>query len=398
MRTLDSELELRKIAYELGATMSLATTGGSTAVDMPDGGGDGGELSFLEGTYEYSEPMAAYTATALGANSVQMAPLNITPGGFLRGVFLNLSSTGGSLGSAGSLGSIDSPWNAIQSISIEAIDGTPILYPMGGYSYYLVSKYTRPWDGDPANDSVYSNSVNPAFNLRMFAESRLTIATLPNTDARAMYRMQLTINSASSFFGGSAFVPSAGNGTNPTLTFTPAVETYQQPPQTDYNNVPIAQLPPGIVLQRMISHQLFPASGGDMTFQSTRVGNLIRVLILIFRNSSGVRTAVSGDPIRWRLDNTQLLVESRVRRTYENNRFGHRGDLNSDNVPTGVYVYPRWHDPGRMDGAYWLETTPQTFLQYEFQDPSNSVSGGTLEIITEDLAVAGAVPQYLEGL
>ena len=63
--------------------------------------------------------------------------------------------------------------------------------------------------------------------------------------------------------------------------------------------------------------------------------------------------------------------------------------------PAGVYTYFRFHNPGQMDGDYWLPTTEASYLQFTL---NGGASAGTLESITEDLAPAGLVPAYLQGL
>ena len=153
-------------------------------------------VPFLEGSWEYTEWMAQDTITM--ANSTEYVH-QITPGGFLRGVTFSVTSASGVLGTTAALAA-DSPWSIIQSMTLESIDGTPILYPMLGYSYYLIARYCRPWDGDPAADGTtntggvggYQNTINPFFRLRFFVEGRITIGVLPNTDARALYRLRYT--------------------------------------------------------------------------------------------------------------------------------------------------------------------------------------------------------------
>ena len=161
------------------------------------------------------------------------------------------------------------------------------------------------------------------------------------------------------------------------------------------------QIPDGLTLQRFVSHQAGDNTNtGTFTIKENRVGNLIRTILLVQRNSASVRTDLSADPIRWRLDNTQLLSEYRDRRDYEMDRFGSQQSArlaNSTSLgrPTGTYVYFRYHNPGQMDGNYWLPTTEASYLQFEL---NGGVSSGTLESITEDLAPAGPVPSYLQGL
>jgi len=371
-------------------------------------------VPFLAGSWEYSEWMASDNLTLAGS---QEFVHSITPGGFLRGITFSVTSQAGSL-VVGTLAN-ESPWSILQSMTLESIDGTPILYPMLGYSYYLVSRFCRPWDGDPAADGQtnppnlnyngaaggaggYQNTVNPMFRLRFFVEGRITIGVLPNTDARAQYRLRYTmspffqsVNTAYGLITLSTWV------TAPVVNINLYLETYAQPPQVDYAGNPIVQIPDGLSLQRFLSHQAGDATNtGTFTIKENRVGNLIRSLILVNRTSASVRTDLTTDPIRWRLDNTQLLSEYRDRRDYEVNRYGRQQSAMQLAAtaylrPVGVYVYFRYHNPGQMDGQYWLPTTEASYLQFEL---NGGAASGTLESITEDLAPAGPVPAYLQGL
>jgi hypothetical protein len=351
-------------------------------------------VPFLAGSYEYSEPITTIVATP-GASQQDFVQ-SITPGGFLRGVSLLATSAGGVLG-AGAL-STDAPWIGLANLALESIDGTPLLYPMPGLEAYDVSKFTRPWDGDPAQDPGFSNTVNPTFNLRYFIESRMTIGCLPNTDARAQYRLRLSVAPSSVLFTTAPTTP-------PTISTLINLETYAQPPAMDYSGNAIAQLPDGLVLQRFVSREIFNTNGGNQILKSNRVGNLIRTAILIARSSAtpALRVDFTADPIRWRLDNTQLLNENRARRVYENNRlyqFGQYaqapgGAAAANARPLGTYVYPRFHNVGDMSEMYWLPTTEASYLAWEL---NGTPAGGTVEIITEDLAPAGSVPPYLMGI
>lgn len=367
--------------------MSPVGTPNQAGAGAQQNGSAAAVVPFLAGSYEYSEPITTQIITPGASQQDFVVP--ITPGGFLRGVTIFVTSTGGALG-GGALAA-DAPWSLISNITLESIDGTPILYPMTGYCAFLVSKYTRPWDGDPSVDAGFSNSVNPAFNLRFFVESRLTAGVLPNTDARAVYRLRYSIAPLASLVTG-------GAPTAPTVTVAINLETYAQPPASDYAGNQIANLPDGLVLQRFVSREIPGINSGTATIKSNRVGNLIRCLILVVRSSAGARVDLTGDPIRWRLDNTQLLNENRAHRNYEMNRefqFGEYAQAQAQARPTGVYVYPRFHDPGDMQGMYWLPTTEASYMAF---DVNGGPVGGTVELITEDLAPAAAVPAYLQGL
>lgn len=365
-------------------------TAPAPASQQDQGSSSPAPITFLEGTYEWSKPMFTDVVTP-GSETIEIEH-EVTVGGFLRGVVFDVTSSGGVLGTA--LIQPDNPWSLIKSVSLTSVDGTDILYPLGGYAQYLISRFCRPWDGDPALDNQFSASINPAFRLRFFNELRETIGVLPNTDARAKYKITYTIDTAAALYN----LNGSTTTTPPTVTINTWPEIYAQPPAKNLEGVPIDQLPPGLAWQRFTSHTIVNTTSGTNTIYCKRTGNLIRNLILVFRDGStpGVRTDLAGDPIRWTMDTTNLLTENRPRRDYEMDRFyaGYSGQLRTR--PTGVYVYSRWNDPGRLEGQSWLGTASNTELEFEVSDP---VAGGTCEIITEDLApVVSAVPPELENL
>jgi hypothetical protein len=351
------------------------------------------QVPFMAATYDYSEPM--FTDAVTPGASAQDFSHNITPGGFLRGVTLSVTTT--TVGS-GLTPLPDAPWCLFSSLSIESIDGTPLLYPLPGYSQYLLSRFTRPWDGDPAQDPAFVNSATTVtFRLRFWLESRLSIAVMPNTDARAQYRIRFSVAPSAQIWSASTTIP--------VLAINGWLETYAQPDAANAAGQSNAQVPDGLAFQRFTSHEIFPTTGGLQTFMSNRVGNQVRTILLVARASGsgggggqGARTDLSGDPIRWRKDNSQILVETRDRRDYETFRFFSPGEGSGIQAvrPAGVYVYTRYHNPGSRDGQPWLDTTQATYLQYEL---NGTPSGGSMEVITEDLApTTPSPPNYLVGL
>lgn len=358
---------------------------GALAAPKQGGQAQAAANPFMAATYDYAEQFFSDTVTP--GTTAQDFTHNITPGGFLRGVYLKVSGASGALGSGTLAG--DYPWNIFSSITLESIDGTPLRYPMDGYATYLESRFCRPWDGDPAQDPAYVGTINATFRLRYFLESRMTTGVVPNTDARAQYRLRFTVNTLANLVTG-------GTPTAPTLTITGHVEQYAQPDKTDLHGRPNAQAPEGMALQRFVSREAGIALNTSTTnVKSNRVGNLIRTLILVVKNSSGVRTDLTSDPIRWRLDNAQLVTEYRDHRDYEMDRFYADQGFDTTTRPTGVYVFPRWHKPGARTGMSWLPTTEATYQMFEL---NGGPSSGTVDIITEDLAPVGPVASHLIGI
>jgi hypothetical protein len=348
----------------------------------------GGVVPFFYGSNQYVEKITS-VSQLLGTAQVEQS-FNITPGGFLRGVRLEATSTGGVLGT-GAL-SADGPWTALASASLENIDGGPILYPMAVYSHMIRSVYGREWWGDPARRFDFSNTINPAFSLFMQPEIRHTAGCLANTDARAQYRIKWTFATLAQFLA------TVGTATAPTVTVTAYMESWAQPDDEDLNGNPIEDTPPGLTLATIARRQNInlAAVAADNSFQISNMGNELRAISWIMRTSAGLRADLASNPIRWRIDNRSLGVFSptevfnRMADFYEHLQ-------NGGTRQTGVYVFPRHFDPGRMVGEAWLSTNNATYLLWETATAAGG-AGGTVEMITDEVVPVAQVPMELESI
>lgn len=381
----------------------MPVPGGVAAPPAPDQGGGGGEIPFLAGTNAYREAPFSTTTAQLGANSQEVVA-NVTPGGFLRGVTMQVTSTGGVIG-AGVLAA-DGPYSIVSSASLEDISGGPILYPMGGYAYAIAQKYLRPWDGDPAKRSDFSATINPSFTMRFFAEVKDTLGVLANTDARAQYRFRFTISPGNS--AGPNGLTTTAPTTQPTVTFKLYLEAWAQPDLQDLLGNAIQQIPDGLVCSRFLMHEMPPLTSGNNIIRETLTGNELRALILIVRNGDANKSRVNltdtnAGPIDFRLDARRLWKMTPSQIVEEMQAFYPFLGSGTWVRETGVYVIPRFSgapsagDPGAGQGEYWLQTVEQTLMQLEFGGADITTSPGQMEIIYDALAIAGEVPPELEG-
>lgn len=363
----------------------------------------GHQIPFIVGSNCYREAPFSTTTLQLGANS-QETVANVTPGGFLRGITMQVTSTGGVIGS-GVLAN-DAPYSILSSCSLEDISGGPILYPMGGYSYAMAQKWLRPWDGDPSKRASYSSTINPAFTVRFFAEVKDTLGCLANTDARAQYRFRFTLAAGNQ--AGPYGLTTTAPTTQPTVTVKLYIESWAQPDLQDLLGNTIQQIPDGLVCSRFLMHEQPVLTGANNVIRETLTGNELRGLILIVRNGDANKTRVDlTDPnagaIDFRLDSRRLWKMTPSQIVEEMNAF--YGNLGAGlwTRDTGVLVVPRFAGPatagdeGAGQGEYWLQTVEQTLLQLEFGGADITTPPGTLEIIYDALAIAGEVPPELEG-
>lgn len=352
----------------------------------------GGSVPFIVGSNLYRESPFVTVVQLLDANGHETVA-NITPGGFLRGIVLQVTSAGGVLG-AGALAA-DAPWSVFSSLTVEDISGGAVLYPMSGFAAFIKQKYLHPWEGDPSKRSDFSNTVNPSFTLRLSIELRDTLCVLANTDARAQYRVRFTIAPSTQVYSTAPTTPA-------TVTVKAYFSAWAQPDAHDLLNNPIEQLPPGLAASRFVMHEIPQLNAGANVIRHTLMGNEVRGIVWIVRNSLGARinlTDANTGPIDFRLDNRRLWKMTPSQIVEEMQVFYEQLANATQTRETGVYVIPRFRDPGRLLGEYWLQTVEQSLLQCELNGTDLGANvPGSVEIIYDELAVAGALPPSLEGI
>ena len=342
-----------------------------------------GQNPFWQASNLYAEKITSTVATPGAA--VQNFFQNINPGNFLRGVRFLMRSNGAGTGVA----TADNPSVAFQSLDLENVDGGEILYPMGGYAYLQAQRYFRPWTLDPTLAYDFSASANPSISLFLEPEIRLTAGVLSNTDSRSLYKYNLFVNTAASITSGTA----------PALTFTQYMDAWGQPDPADLEGVANQPLPPGLALQVKRRHQAgvtLQGGGTDNIFQLVNTGNALRGIIAIVRDNNGVRQDYLTDPIRWQQDNRNLGVFSPdMLFQWMESQYATYGLITR---PTGVYVFPRFFNPGDLTGQGWLYTSNATKLTFETATSSAFTGGvtGTVEFVTDEVyPVQATVPPDL---
>jgi hypothetical protein len=366
------------------ATSAAGAAGTATAA--PEGGG--GVVPFFYGSNLYAQKFGTVDAFQL-TTTAQEFTYNIIPGGFLRGVRLQVRSASGVGGTAAA----DNPWNTFQNIKLENVDGSEIMKPMGGYAYYLGQRYFRPWLGDPARRHDYAPGANPSCSLFIQPEIRHSAGVLANTDARSQYRITYTLNTAANAI--------TSGSTAPTVSVTKYAEILAQPDASDAHGNAIEPLPSGLNLATMRRHQIFPlnSASAENIFQLSLTGNELRGLILVVRDSNGARQDYLSDPIRWAIDNRNLGIYSPTEVFDHMDDFYDAQSAGSSIRPTGVYVFPRFYQPGQMKGSPWLGTTNATYLTWETATSGSAVNvPGTVECISDEVVPVGSVPMELESI
>jgi hypothetical protein len=328
--------------------------------------------------------------------------------GYLRAIYLSIVATGGNLTAA--TAHADAPFNVLNNILVADVNGTPIVN-LDGYANYLSQLYGayRAFGSVPlpavnpsgasalldASAASYApvSASNGTFKLihRIFHEfARDGLGCLPNMDASAAYKVTLTYNSSVASATG---VYTAETGTTaPTLTTTLEGLMRSRPAGADAQGRTQEVQPPSPGTVQYWSSQTFQVSAGSNTLILSRVGNIIRNHILVFRDASGSRAnadSTSVTPTTLELDwdaGQRFILNVATLRTIA-------AEINNFDNPAGVVPLQYTDDPNGIAineyGDGWIPTVGSTKLQFRF----TSSAAGTLQVITNDI-VPGASDIY----
>lgn len=398
-----------------GAAGAGAATGGAAPV------AGGNPFQLATNLYAEKNQVGATTNQATGASQTPGGG-QVNAGQYLRAVRLIFrTSTAGTVATAGATS--DMPWNILTGVDLVNVDGSEILYTMGGYAHYLAQKYGRPWLGDPGvqQDSAVSTALVPQFTLTLQPEIRWSAACLANTDTRSQYRFDYTIDTETNFLQGGT-----GYTVHPIVNVTPYMDAWAQPDSADLQGTPNQPVPPGLNLQTKRRHQIgqLNAAGSDNIIQSALTGNALRLQILVTRGGSpSLRTDALTDPVLWQIDNRSLgkystnpkLTSGTATSNLGGDMLGIRafefysqyfltnlangGGVATAYVPpwreTGVYLFPRFIQPGELYGEGWLYTSNATKEIFESTSVSGLGASPTWELITDEVYPVGPVDPQL---
>lgn len=339
--------------------------------------------------------------------------------GYLSCVYLSVTTTGGA--GAGTFFE-DAPWSVISSILLTDVNGVPIWGPFSGYSAFLASKYggyrmfapdvlavatanavALPFGQIPTsigftslalgNQPLYSSNATGgtfSFILPIFLEfGRDGLGALPNSDASARYNLQVTLGSGLTGTQGPLYTTQPA-GSVPTVNMQVEVLCRSQPPAADIFGNQNSISPPAVGTVQYWSQQTFPSLSGSQTLQLSRVGNLIRNHILVFRDSAGGATpratAESTDmPTTIEFDwdvGVRYIANVATQRMvhYQGSGLG---------PPNGVVIYPNTLDPDKLAisefGDEWMATVGASKLGLRF---TPSAASPNLTVLTNDIVPA----------
>jgi hypothetical protein len=396
---------------------AAAAAGPNTAA--PSGGGGGNPFQLATNLYCEKNNVGNLAATTV-ATSQTAGGGQINAGQYLRGMRLVVRAQASASVTTANGAISDWPWNLLTQCDFINVDGSEILYVMGGYAHYLAQKYGAPWLGDPNyyTDAAAATTAIPQFTLFLQPEIRWTAGVLANTDTRSQYRFDYSIDTTANITGANG----SSYNTQPVVTVQPYMDAWAQPDAEDLQGTPNQPVPPGLNLQRKRRHQIFTmnANASDNILQSALTGNALRNQIFVTRNGGSIRSEGFTDPILWQLDNRSLgklsvnvgsgagsatttgVSNGDMVQNWMAEQYGEyfpaiiTGTTLSTTAirrEAGVYVFPRFIKPGSLYGQGWLYTANST--KETFETTTGALTTGTAELISDEVYPVGPVDPQL---
>lgn len=318
------------------------------------------QVSFRSSVHEYIEKWATSAATTIGANQTDISPTQnaVITYGFMRRIKLRLRNNAAASGTAAY--NADYPQKLLSNVSVVDPNGAEVY---GGATWdsqmaYFAEKYGA---YKAVNDGALSTLASTSTTTPLWqwtipfelAESS-GLGSLPNFDAQSPYQIKCVLDSSTNIYP-STTSPTTG----PSVLLDYILEAWTVPDQINrQSGVQQTLFPPGIgpgvfgvngigctVQHWTLSNPSVTASTA-MAARLIRKGNIMRGLVLIIRNSSNARVALSNfpNPITFQLDGAPLwsnidpavLLENWFRREV--------GQAGSTNVTSDTGVLPVMFD------------------------------------------------------
>jgi hypothetical protein len=390
----------------MGANMSGAPTRGGTAQSQSRGGKQVAPVPFVRASVEHRES-CGYDVTTVQSAAVQTLPDVVIPAyGFLRAIILVVTTTAGTGTTV--VATEDSPFNALANIILQEPNGAQICNFPSGYDAFMANKYGGYWfHNDPRQDGNFSEALgtnaNFSFCIRIPVETNLrdAVGALPNQNSGAQFRLKLNLSPFATVFGGTP-------GVFPSVRVRAFAEEWDQPEDMT-DGQPNQTTPPALNTTQYWSRQDFAINAGNFNVRLTRVGNLIRNLIFIYRNATparGANDANMPDPTTLYYDTRPLDSISRPQWiSQQRDRYGIIASLGNTNSAAGtavaldsgsgreasVWPYDFCHEFGGFVGRelrdLWLPTLSSTRLEIG----GTWGASGTLTVLTNDVTIADNV-------
>lgn len=373
---------------------------GSVAPAKGKAPGAAGVVSFIHAANEHTEAVKIAAITAAPGATTQFFNLNIPSFGFLRNLVLIVTTSGGTAG-PGVLFA-DAPYNVFSEITLLDTNGAPLYGPLAGYDAFLTNKYGGyVYNCDPAAQPdaavATTNIINFSFILRIPVEINANsgFGSLGNMNSAASYKIRLGLNTQANIYSTLPTTP-------PTVNVDIYMECWTPPDLYDAFGRPQETEPPSHGTSQAWTKQTFTVNTGTNQILLTRMGNLLRNVIFVFRGTGtglprATTLAAMPNPLTIQWDSRQMFVEDiRIRRAYMAERY--QQVAGATGPESGVLPYSYMHDVLQHGGDGGVALYIPTVQATRFELDVTNATVGTVDVLVNDVLPVEADPRrrYIE--
>jgi hypothetical protein len=243
----------------------------------------------------------------LTANSQDLGPIDVKAYDFMRSILITVKATAAGVSGGACTLAPDGPFNFFTNMMVKQPNGQTMYQTSSGFHAAMIHKYggyagyNDPQDYPDFSYTAGASSLAPtmAFAVRIPFELNIrdALGSLPNKNAAAPFELDLTINTITNVW------PSWTAGSSPTFTVECWLEAWDQPPTT-LGGAPCQTVPPNVNTLQRWTEQNVTLSTGQFDARVRKLGNYIREIIFMGKNSSSVRAEANiwPDPVQVVLD------------------------------------------------------------------------------------------------
>lgn len=262
------------------------------------------EVPFIRASGKSMWKFKTWSGQALTGNTQDFDSNEIKAYDYMRALVVEVVNTanGGATGTA----QADAPFNMFTTLKVYQPNGQTMYQVSSGIHAAYIQKYGMyRSNSDPRADPNYAVTGSSAtFRLRIPFELDLrdALGALPNKDAAAPFNFDFSLNTLAKVYGTS-------QGTSPTFTINLYLEAYDQPPTT-LNGQQVQTTPPNMNTLQRWTEQNVTMSTGQFDVRVRKLGNYIRELIWIMKNSSLARIGgAASQAASWAADPAQIVLD-----------------------------------------------------------------------------------------
>jgi hypothetical protein len=279
-------------------------------------------------TQDYDNTVQLGSSVTAWTSPVQAPLWNLSPTGWLRGIFFDFTLFFGSGNAAGAFAN-DGPWSLIQKVILYDLGGEVVISLLG-YEWLMMNKFGGYFNvGDPRGDITYvtnptagNSQASPAAHFIMYLPLEVVLRDalgVVQNESKPGWKIELWFDTAANAVAGgktSGGTPFTGAATVPSVRVKGYLDSYTEPAAAAPNGRPFAQTPPlpGSLQYWKQENTALPTGSAKFDL-SNGIGFPLRNILYYTRDAADVSRSTSDanwpDPATLLIGNINYFTKGR---------------------------------------------------------------------------------------